>query len=703
MVMTPKGSALEYWTPVAAAALFVTSTILGCATTSNIGGPVRGAGAILPVSAQQAFDGYRSDPQYTHMKAFAVDMGTGTWGVAWGHGQSTWAVERALGECRKQGRSCELYAIGETVVLGMTREEIDAVLKRYPVSATALVDRAAAHARSARYDLAIADSTRALEMDPGLPTAYAARGAAYFDSRLYDAAIADLNRAIAIDPKLALAYSNRGLAYAEGKHRDEKAMADYDRAVAIDPTLAVAYYNRGNLHAKQGRHEQAIADYGRTVEIEPTFAEANHNRGNSYFAMGRYEEALSDYDHALRVNPKYAMAYSSRAEVYYLLKQYEKAWEDVRQAQGLGYEVPVELLQKLGEAAPFSAQQPEPSRRDAPNAIQSKALKHVRWSLDARVWRVLIDKVDPDADVEFAVTHEPSHGAIFVHVMELYEHTTDASFAATLEAVLDARKKDARSFKFLHPFEAIALPAHTSCKFSEERDDEDDPAKHYVRCVHVNDGWWSAITVTLPPGRWEPYARDLNTALERIRFPPKKHKSHLGFVATLPPGWLALSPAAAKAFADDLVTAARQLGHEGAAADQLRAKIETGAVEMLLREPLGEGGFTDNILVSRASGKVLPETPAGWPQLCKIHEALVAKDPRAYALRLLVCEERRPSGRPSLYIEISDRDPATVRMQYWIPRAKSDTLVVTATCNETRCAAVRSELDAIVRSVSFVD
>ena len=49
-----------------------------------------------------------------------------------------------------------------------------------------------------------------------------------------DKAIADFSKAIEIDPKSAIAYNNRGWAY-EGKKDYDRAIADYSKAIEIDP------------------------------------------------------------------------------------------------------------------------------------------------------------------------------------------------------------------------------------------------------------------------------------------------------------------------------------------------------------------------------------------------------------------------------------------------------------------------------------
>ena len=65
---------------------------------------------------------------------------------------------------------------------------------------------------------------------------YCERGAIYVESGRYDKAISDCNKAIEMNPKLAKAFYNRGIAYYR-KGQDNLAIADYARAIEINPKL----------------------------------------------------------------------------------------------------------------------------------------------------------------------------------------------------------------------------------------------------------------------------------------------------------------------------------------------------------------------------------------------------------------------------------------------------------------------------------
>ena len=67
---------------------------------------------------------------------------------------------------------------------------------------------------------------------------YLHRGDAYFEKEEYDKAIAEFSRAIELDPNYAGAYLSRGVAYGR-KGEYDKAGADSTKAIELDPRIAM--------------------------------------------------------------------------------------------------------------------------------------------------------------------------------------------------------------------------------------------------------------------------------------------------------------------------------------------------------------------------------------------------------------------------------------------------------------------------------
>lgn len=95
---------------------------------------------------------------------------------------------------------------------------------------------------------------------------YNRRGMSLAEQGKYEDAITDYTRAIEIDPGKADYYVNRGIAYLNMKQFD-LAIADFDKAIELDPTLAIAYANRGCAYASKGLLDLAISDFKKTIEL----------------------------------------------------------------------------------------------------------------------------------------------------------------------------------------------------------------------------------------------------------------------------------------------------------------------------------------------------------------------------------------------------------------------------------------------------
>jgi len=93
------------------------------------------------------------------------------------------------------------------------------------------------------YDLAIAEFTQALAIDPNYAAAYEGRGNVYFVQGYYSTAIADYDHIILLYPRYAYAYFRRAVAY-YNKGDYERAIAGYDEAIKLDPEFVLAYTNR---------------------------------------------------------------------------------------------------------------------------------------------------------------------------------------------------------------------------------------------------------------------------------------------------------------------------------------------------------------------------------------------------------------------------------------------------------------------------
>jgi tetratricopeptide (TPR) repeat protein len=161
-------------------------------------------------------------------------------------------------------------------------------------------------------DGAIADYSRAIQLNPNYAEAYNNRGHLKGAKGDHDGAIADFDRAIEVDPKHTISYNNRGVERL-AKKDFEGAIADFNHAIELDPKYAKAYYNRGNVKAAKGDQDGALADFDRAIELDPKYTYSYNNRGNAKKARGDFDGAIADFTRAIELAPKDARFYYSRA------------------------------------------------------------------------------------------------------------------------------------------------------------------------------------------------------------------------------------------------------------------------------------------------------------------------------------------------------------------------------------------------------
>ena len=137
-----------------------------------------------------------------------------------------------------------------------------------PQYAVAYSNRCADFVRKPDPDRAIADCSKAIEMNPKYPAPYFNRGVAHERKRAYDQAIADQSKAIEINPKYARAYNARAWAYMKAG-KAALGLPDVQRALELRPDDAAALDTRGHILEKLGKRKEAIEDFRQRARQGP--------------------------------------------------------------------------------------------------------------------------------------------------------------------------------------------------------------------------------------------------------------------------------------------------------------------------------------------------------------------------------------------------------------------------------------------------
>jgi beta-lactamase regulating signal transducer with metallopeptidase domain/tetratricopeptide (TPR) repeat protein len=190
-----------------------------------------------------------------------------------------------------------------------------------PKTATDYYNRGMARKLPQEYDEALADFSKAIELDFGFADAYFSRSSLYtyhpdFAKRDYAKGVADLSKMLELEPKRFSARFNRALAY-ESLREYDKAIADYSRVFdedtdfsraggRSDEYLAMTYHYRGRAY-QWYKHDdaKALADFTEALRLDPKIEMVHYRRGNAYHGLKEYAKAAEDYAIALQAQPDY--------------------------------------------------------------------------------------------------------------------------------------------------------------------------------------------------------------------------------------------------------------------------------------------------------------------------------------------------------------------------------------------------------------
>jgi tetratricopeptide (TPR) repeat protein len=219
-----------------------------------------------------------------------------------------------------------------------------------PKYAAAYHNRADAYLAVEMYKEAADDATQAINFQPPDtpdPDLLLLRARAYSGDKKFNQAVDDLNKVIELKPDVADAYVERGMVFTQVRRFDD-AIGDLTRAVEIDPKNVKAYAMRAQARLQAEANDDALSDVNQALEIANNDPLSLRVRGQVYEALGRSEEAIADYRNALAQDPFQA--------------------ESRDALQRLGQEVPPEEGQPLGpDVAGWVITEPQSDRYVASN------------------------------------------------------------------------------------------------------------------------------------------------------------------------------------------------------------------------------------------------------------------------------------------------------------------------------------------------
>jgi Tfp pilus assembly protein PilF len=167
----------------------------------------------------------------------------------------------------------------------------------------------------------------------------------------YEAAVEEYRRALEVQPYDATVHNKLGICYQRLKD-DATARREYERALELDPGYGEVWNNIGTLEQSRNRFKAAVRAYKKAIEVKPALANSWKNLGSAYLALGQTEQAFEAYQEAFRLDPTIlesqvggvpAAGIDLATQSYYLAKllatngQTDAAIEFLRRAKEAGF------------------------------------------------------------------------------------------------------------------------------------------------------------------------------------------------------------------------------------------------------------------------------------------------------------------------------------------------------------------------------
>ncbi len=152
-----------------------------------------------------------------------------------------------------------------------------------------------AYYRKNMYEDAIKIYTELIQMDSLEPTAYFQRGLAYHygNPSQPQLALADYSKAIQLNPAYAMAYLNRGSLYVDQFQKYDLAIDDFNKTLELDPANADAILNKGIAYYREENFDEALRIYN-SVNGNP------NDHGKIFYLKALSYAGKKDYANAVQ-------------------------------------------------------------------------------------------------------------------------------------------------------------------------------------------------------------------------------------------------------------------------------------------------------------------------------------------------------------------------------------------------------------------
>jgi tetratricopeptide (TPR) repeat protein len=157
------------------------------------------------------------------------------------------------------------------------------------------LDLGIAYCRKGMFNEALKMFNELITMNPNMASAYFQRAGIYqYANPPYpQLAAADYTRSIQLNPSYSGSYMNRGVIYVDQLSKYDSGISDYNKALQIDPANIDAVIDKGIAYYKKGDYDAALSNY-------LLIKDKAHYKGKLYYLMALSYAGKKDYKNALQ-------------------------------------------------------------------------------------------------------------------------------------------------------------------------------------------------------------------------------------------------------------------------------------------------------------------------------------------------------------------------------------------------------------------
>jgi len=155
-------------------------------------------------------------------------------------------------------------------------------------------------------------------------------GLVFMESEKYQDAVDNYTKSLDIDPNYMKSYVARAKCYVK-LNKAKEAFLDYERASVLEPKNEDYTYEASRIALEMKSYEDAIKYADKSLLIDKKMLKAYHVKIRSLYYINRYDEALEAANKAVDVKRTFG-TYYDKAEILFAKKQYKESQDNYQLA-----------------------------------------------------------------------------------------------------------------------------------------------------------------------------------------------------------------------------------------------------------------------------------------------------------------------------------------------------------------------------------